>query len=163
MENQDVFPGEQPAIPSGLKVLTVLTFIGCGVGALLLFAIRPLYSFLLKMIEQAESSGKEFSAKELDDMRKGKEAMNNVLANLTPILITGFIGIILCFIGALWMRKLKKDGFWLYTAGELMPSIASIVILGTSQLQGGMAIFMSLILPVLFVVLYAFQRKHLVN
>jgi hypothetical protein len=127
------------------------------------FAIGPIYRFMLAMMDKAITSGRELSEKELTDIQKGKEAMNIVLANLTPIIITSLIGIILCFVGALWMRKLKKDGFWLYTAGELMPPIASIVIMGTSQLQGFWAIFFSKLLPVLFVVLYAVQRKHLVN
>jgi hypothetical protein len=161
MEDKLNFPGDKPVLPTGLNVLTILTYIGCSFSFILLFAIGPLYRFLLKIMDKAAESGKEMSAKELEDMRKGKEAMNLMLANLTPIIITGLIGVVLCFIGALWMRKFKKDGFWLYTIGELMPPIASIVILGSPQLTGFWPIFFNIVFPLAFVILYATQRKYL--
>lgn len=156
------FP-EQQKLPTGLNVLTILTFIGSGLGLIMTLAIGPLYKFLLGVMDKALASGQELSEKEIRDIQKGKEAMNLVLANLTPIMITGLIGIILCIIGAISMRKLKKDGFWIYTAGELMPPIAGLVIIGTSQLQGFWAIFSTVIIPVLFVVLYATQKKYLIK
>ena len=73
------------------------------------------------------------------------------------------VGIVLCVVGAVWMRKLKKDGFWIYTAGEILPLIGSFILLGTKQYTGVTSIIFGVGIPVLFIVLYARQRKYLVK
>ena len=73
------------------------------------------------------------------------------------------VGIILCFIGALWMRKFKKDGYWMYVAGELTPIIGSLLLLGTAQFTGVVSVLLGVGIPVLFVILYTTQRKYLVK
>ena len=83
--------------------------------------------------------------------------------NAIPLTIIGMAGIILCFVGALWMRKLKKDGYWMYVAGEIAPVLGSVFILGTAQYTGVSSILLGVGIPILFVVLYTLQRKHLVN
>jgi hypothetical protein len=153
----------KPTIPPTLNVLTILTFIGCGVG-LLFMAVTPLISkFFLGMLDKAKSSGKEFSAKELADMEKGRAAMELFMNNYVTIVAIGLVGIVLCLVGAIWMRRLKKDGFWIYTAGELLPLVANLILLGTAQFAGAFSVFAGVGIPVLFVILYAGQRKYLVN
>jgi hypothetical protein len=148
-------------IPSGLNVLTILTFIGCGVFGLLTVLMPVIYKFLLNIMDKAASSGKEFSEKELADMEKGRAAIELVTNNMVPMIIIGLVGIVLCFIGALWMRKFKKDGYWLYVAGELMPIIAGFFILGSKQYTGVSSYVIGIGIPLLFVVLYTLQRKYL--
>ena len=151
----------KPKIPSGLNVLTILTFIGCGLFGLLTLLMPVIYKFLLNIMDKAASSGKEFSEKELADMEKGRAAMELVTNNMIPTMIIGMIGIVLCFVGALWMRKLKKDGYWLYIAGQLLPLIAGFFILGSKQYTGVSSYIFGIGIPVLFAILYTTQRKYL--
>ena len=148
-------------MPTGLNVLTILTFIGCGIFGLLTLLAPVIYKFSLNMMEKAKSSGQELSEKQVADMAKGKAAIELAMQNMIPTMIIGMAGIILCFVGALWMRKYKKDGYWMYVAGELAPIIASIVIVGTSQLEGFWGIAVGIVIPVTFVILYTLQRKYL--
>jgi hypothetical protein len=60
------------------------------------------------------------------------------------------------------MRKLKKEGFYIYTVGELIPVIAGALLLGFStQFNGVMSYIIGLGIPVLFIILYANNLKHL--
>ena len=152
-----------PPLPKSLKVLTLLTFIGCGVSALLTLLMPMLYDLILSFLDKAKDSGKDFSNKEIADMEKAKAVIELAKQNAVPLLIIGLIGIALCFFGALWMRKLKKEGYWLYVAGEISPLIASVIILGSSQFRDTSSIIFSIAIPVVFVILYTLQRKHLVK
>jgi hypothetical protein len=77
-------------------------------------------------------------------------------------MIVGIVCLGLCFYGALQMRKLKKTGFYIYTVGELLPIIVNIILLGFGiAFNGVIPIILGLAIPILFVVLYAMQLKHL--
>lgn len=156
------FEADPPRMSSTLNVLTILTFIWCGISALYTLAMPTINDFLLKTLDKAASSGKEFTAKELSDMERGRAAIELSNQNMIPLMVVGIVCIVLCFLGALWMRKLKKDGYWLYVTGELAPIIAGIIILGTSQLASIWGILIGIGIPVLFVILYTTQRKYLV-
>lgn len=151
----------KPKLPSGLNVLTILTFIGCSIFGLLTLFTPAINSFFSKALEKAASSGKEFSAKELESMEKGKAALELAKQNMIPLMIVGIVCIALCFVGALWMRKFKKDGYWLYVAGELAPIVAGFFIMGSTQYQGVWSIVIGIGIPVVFVILYTMQRKYL--
>ena len=153
----------QPALSSTLNVLTILTFIGCGIGTLLVLLTPVINKFFLGFIDKAKSSGRELTAKELGDIEKTKSLMELSQANLVPLMAVGLVSMGLCLAGAIMMRKLKKDGFWVYTGGELLPLIANFIILGMVQFTGVMAVVFGVGLPLLFVILYASQRKYLVN
>jgi len=150
-------------IPSGLNVLTILTFVGCGIGILFSLLTPVINKFFLGMMEKAQTSGTDLTAKQLEDMEKGKAVIELTQANMVPLMAVGIIGIVLCLAGAIMMRKLKKDGYLLYVGGELMPVIGNFIILGTAQFTGVTSIIMGVGLPLLFVVLYTLQRKHLVH
>lgn len=150
-------------IPSGLNVLTILTFVGCGLGILFTLLTPVINKFFLGMMEKAQTSGADLTAKQLEEMEKGKAVMELTQANMVPLMAVGIIGIVLCLVGAIMMRKLKKDGYLLYVGGELMPMIGSFIILGTAQFTGVTSIIMVVGLPLLFVILYTLQRKHLVH
>jgi hypothetical protein len=155
----------KPPIPSGINILTILTFIGCGIGF-----FSSCYNFMnsKKQIDQMEdliSSGKvdalpgflkKFYTPEMVEMaRKGYE-------NRLPIFIITVISLVLCFIGALQMRKFKKQGFSLYLIGELLPLVATVVFIGVGAITGFLGII-SIGIALLFILLYAGQRKYLVN
>lgn len=157
--------GEKPKLPSGINVLTILTFIGCAVG--LIFGVLNFVNGkanLDKMEETINGAGydqlpamaKKFMNPEMLEMaRKGYE-------NRVPILAITLIGIGLCFYGALQMRQLKKQGYYLYLAGEILPFVPSVIFIGIGSLTGIGGII-AIVITLLFVLLYTAQRKYLVN
>ncbi len=95
-------------------------------------------------------------------MEKQRAVIEMTQSNMLPLLLVGGLGIILCFVGALMMRKLKKDGFWIYVAGQLLPIIGSFALLGMAQFTG-ITSYAMFIIPIVFIALYAGQRKYLVR
>ena len=158
--NPDEFTDK--SLPQGLKVLTTLTYIGCAVFGLFTLFTPQITKFSLAMMEKAASSGSEMTEKQLSDLEKGRQAIELTQAHMIPIMLLSLVGIILCFAGAYMMRKLKKDGFWIYVAGQVLPLLGNFAILGTAQFVDYKS-FGALIIPVIFISLYARQRKYLVN
>jgi purine-cytosine permease-like protein len=80
--------------------------------------------------------------------------------NKMIILIITLVSLLLCFLGALQMRKLRKTGFNVYTVGELLLPVATIFILGSNSIMGA-AVVSGLLIPIIFVILYSTQYKYL--
>ncbi|HMC99791.1 MAG TPA: hypothetical protein VKH37_06555 [Ferruginibacter sp.] len=152
---------EKKKLPSGINVLTILTFIGCGLNFLTTVGLPWLNKVFLGFMDDAMKK-KDLSEKKLADLTRKKEMIVLVQDNLPAVMAITFAGLALCFVGALWMRKLKKDGFWLYVAGEIAPLIAIPLVLGSYR-NDMVETVINLVVPVTFVILYATQRKHLVN
>ena len=150
-------------LPTGLNVLTILTFIGCAVFGLITLLMPMIKKWLLGFMDKALSSGQELSTKELAKIEEGRAAIELAQQNMIPLISIGMIGILLCFIGALWMRKLKKDGYWMYVAGEIAPIIAGVFIMGTGQYTSIWSVIFGVGVQLLFVILYTMQRKYLVK
>jgi hypothetical protein len=128
-------------LPQMLNVLTILTYIGCGVGAL--FSILGVLGvgFLSSMMGKS---------KELADV-SAKVGGGSLWVGL----VIGLVGIALCFYGAMKMRNLQKQGFFIYVAGQLIPIIYTFVTVGV-----GFG-FVGVIIPIVFIALYATQLKEL--
>jgi hypothetical protein len=163
-ENQDYLKLEQEKkLPTGLNVLTILTLVMCA---------YELYSYISNffgaekalqgVIDAREKMGEDapgFAKKMLGpDMI---EMMEKSITNKVPMLIIGLLAVVLCTIGAMQMRKQKKQGYLLWLIGEVLPIISAIIFIGGVFFKTFAAIF--LIFPVAFIVLYTFQRKHLIH
>jgi hypothetical protein len=153
---------DKPKLPQTLNILTILTFIGCSIFLIFSLASPWLISFSKKMMERASASGEELTAREAEKIRLAQQNMELAEVNMIPLMVIGIAGIILCFVGALMMRKLKKDGFWIYVAGQLIPILGTFFIMGAAQYKEIGNIVM-LAFPIIFIILYATQRKYLVN
>ncbi len=151
----------KPKLPAGLNVLTILTFIGC---------VWELYSntknFLggKKALEEFEKNQEKIAEgpawlKKLAGPEV-QEMMVQGFENRVPVFIISLAGTLLCFYGALQMRKLKKDGYWLWLAGEVLPYITTVIFI---PLFFKTIFVYFIIIPILFIILYTMQRKHLVN
>ena len=144
-------------LPSGLNILTILTYIACGLGML-----SAIYSYFtvcksaekLANQELPEIGGAFGKFMDASVEMAQKSCENNMLVTLITV-----VGLVLCFVGAMMMRNLKKQGFILYIIGEIVPPVALLILLG---MNGMMAIF-GFSIPIIFVILYATQRKYLVN
>jgi hypothetical protein len=150
-------------IPSGINTLTILTFIGSGLSLVIVGLTPFLNKLFLGFMEKARTSGSELTAKQIEDMEKGKALLELTSANMIPLMVIGFVSIALCVLGAVWMRKLKKDGFWIYVGGELLPVVGNFILLGTDQFTGVSSVVMAVAIPLVFIALYFRQMKYLVN
>jgi hypothetical protein len=157
----DFAEGGQPTLPTGLNVLTILTFIGCALG--LIGGIYT-YSTAEKSYKTlVEAQGKMGDAPALVKSMMGPEMVEmsrKSMENRLPIMLLTLVGVALCTYGAIEMRKLKKQGFILWLAGEVLPIVGGIIFLGAGMFKGFALI--GIAFPVIFIILYLVQRKYLV-
>jgi len=151
---------EPKVLPGTLSVLTILTFIGSGLGV-----IGAIYGYVKapdayqKAVEaQAQVDNGPSALKAIVGSHLVENASKS-LENRVAILIMTLLSIALCVYGALKMRSLKKEGFAFYAIGEILPLIGSFFLIGAGAFSGfGL---LGVVIPVVFVVLYASQIKHL--
>ncbi|HRN80618.1 MAG TPA: hypothetical protein PKY29_08170 [Ferruginibacter sp.] len=157
---------QPPKLGSTLNVLTILTFIGCG-----LQLLGTLSSFVTAKTnyDNREETVKQFQSDEMPGFAKSLigdpqdfiEVVTKSYENRMPILLLGLVAVGLCLAGAIQMRKLKKQGYTLYIIGQIIPFITMIAFVGAMAFKGFPAMF-SIGITLLFVLLYTFQRKNLV-
>ncbi len=154
-------------LPQMLNILTILTYIGCAFAAIgsvyTYFTISTSY----KLVEGLNSSANDLGGSESKTFQgiisSSTELIKKQYDNRLMIMLLGLVGVALCFYGAMQMRNLKKQGYLIYVVGELLPVITTAIFVGFGSLFGGMAILLSLLVPVVFIALYTTQRKFLVN
>lgn len=66
---------------------------------------------------------------------------------------------IVCLIGVFMMWKLKKTGFYIYTLAQVVTVAAPFIFVG--GLAGGLMATLGAIFPVIFIILYALNLKHM--
>jgi hypothetical protein len=166
-EPMDFLPqsGEKPKLPSGLNVLTILTFIGSAIalaGAFYSFSSGKTQMDTMEAqlnspnYDSMPSLAKKFITPDaLEMLRKSYE-------NRFPIFLINLVCIALCVYGAIQMRQRKKQGYYLYLAGEILPFIPTIVFVGIGTLTGIGGII-AIAITLLFVLLYTAQTKYLTN
>ncbi|MBK8610909.1 MAG: hypothetical protein IPL84_13455 [Chitinophagaceae bacterium] len=152
-------------LPQMLNVLTILTYIGCALGA-----ISAIWNYM-----SASTAYKAYEALgAMDNLKTENKALDSMLSGATDmvrkayenrmmIMILALVGIALCFYGAMQMRNLKKQGFLIYVVGEILPIISFAVFIGFGGLFGGVAMIFTTLIAVVFIIMYATQRKALVN
>ncbi|MFT3680747.1 MAG: hypothetical protein QM791_10780 [Ferruginibacter sp.] len=148
-------------LPRLLNILTIFTFIGCGILSLLLLVMPVFFSLFPTIIDKLVIGDQHLSAEQMDNIKKEELYVSIAQNTIVPEMFVGIIGVVLCFTGALWMRKLKKEGFWLYTVGELLPILVGFTLLTTLHINGMFSVIYCIIVPLLFVLLYSTQRKYL--
>ena len=151
-------------LPTMLNVLTILTYVG---SALLLIMGIYNYFTVCASVDMMDSLGGMSELSEasgaLGNLMEGAmEMARKQCDNRMVILLATLVANVLTIYGAMQMRNLKKQGFNLYIIGEFLLPIVSIVLLGSGALSG-MLMATSLLIPIIFAVLYFTQRKYLVN
>lgn len=176
MEESTALPQENKR-PSFLSTLCILTFIGAGLMLLMTLIGTP----------NAFKSADEMATEMMDNMSKYAET-NPAVADMMstqvdsmmemqkyalPNWILGLLGNILTLVGAIWMWNLKKTGFYLYCAVELIPSMISMFFLGGTKMMtasfammgmeslGSIIVGLMIGLDLLFIGLYAMNLKHM--
>jgi len=165
MENQTLDHQPQAkTMTATINVLSILTFIGCG-----LFLISAAWQYyasfqfsdqmvlmqeqLYKIEETGNDTAYNLTLQALENSKLKYE--NNHL-----LLATSIIGIGLCLWGALSMRKMKLNGYYLWLVGEITPILINIAIVGFNMV-GAIEFVLSIITAGIFIVLYSLQVKHL--
>ena len=152
-------------LPQMLNILTILTYIGCALGA-----ISAIWNYM-----SASTAYKAYEAlygneslknenKVLQSVFSGAtEMVRKAYENRMMIMVFALVGVALCFYGAMQMRNLKKQGYLIYVVGELLPTLSFAIFIGFGGLFGGIAMIFSTLFALLFIILYTTQRKYLVN
>jgi hypothetical protein len=149
-------------IPGSLNTLTILTFIGSGISLIgSIFSMVGAKERYTKM-EELQASGDMDKVPGFMKGMVGPEAVEMLRKSYEyriPLLIITLVGLALCVYGAMQMRALKKQGFYLWLAGEVFPIICSVILVGAGMFSGfGM---LALIIPIVFIILYATQLKYM--
>ena len=147
-------------LPTSLNVITILTFIGCAIS---LYSTITNFMAGNEALVQFEEQQQKLNGTSSWAGRflspEAHEMLAKSLENKVPLCIIGLISIALCIYGAIEMRRLKKQGYYLWLTGEILPYIGFVVFVGTVFFQTIYFYFM--IVPLLFIILYSLQRKHL--
>ena len=148
----------KPAMPGGISVLSIFSFIGSGfqlLGGIAGYLIIP---YSVKSLPQTKTLEKSREMKPFSGFLKwSAESTMRQYEYRLPLLIVSIVAALICIYGVMEMRKLKKSGFTVYTVGELMLPVFTAIAINI-----GSAIF-GLVVAVLFIILFAVQRKHMIN
>ena len=143
---------EKKELPSMLNVLTILTFIGAGIGGLL--SIKNYFSIcktvdMVANKEMPEVGGflGKFISNSLDLLTKQCESR-------LVILVSSLVTSLLCIFGAYMMRQKKKQGFMVYILGEILAPASFLSIMGVSTVSI-LTNLMSFIVALIMIVLYS--------
>ena len=152
--------------PQFLTVLCVLSFICVG-----LMIVMTLWGMVMntpeRMAENIEKM-REFSPAQADKMEAAiEEQANSTMAKIQPF-ITILIEII-SFLGVFMMFNLKRMGFYIYAAIEILPYSLMLFGSGKSSVEmGGLGegaamamIVIAILFDIGFVVMYGLNLKHL--
>lgn len=164
MAANDLQESEQKKLTSTLNVTTILTFIGCGVAVLSqLVAFFGAQSNYDKAIQASADVNNNSSSSNLAKSLIGPkviEMFHRELIHKTPILLIGLAGVVLCLIGAILMRSLKKRGFPIYAVGELLPFAAYYFIQPTG-LSAMIGMMVTVVVVIVFLGLYVSQLRYM--
>ncbi|MBP9098341.1 MAG: hypothetical protein KBF74_05960 [Ferruginibacter sp.] len=155
---------EKGKLPSSINILTILTIIGSIIGLIssvyTFFTAKKSYETMKETIDSgklddAPKWAKGFMSPEMLEMTK------KMFENKLPIMVLSIVAMALCLYGAMEMRKLKKQGYTLWLIGELLPLVTTLLFIGMAAFSGfGL---LAVLIPIIFIILYTVNRKHLVN
>jgi hypothetical protein len=170
MEEQATNTKKRPAF---ITVLAILSFIGIGwqiisgvmmmLGGALFGAVTDAASDYSANVDVSSIEGME-NVEGLEELQsvanESLDAANSMVNNMSTIGIIYIVAALICLLGVIWMWQLKKKGFFTYVVGELAPPIATMILLGFGFF-GGMALATGLIVPIIMIILYGINLKHM--
>lgn len=159
-----------PKRPQFLTVICVLSFIMCGLSFLggVWSLIQNTPDKMAESIEQMRAVSPQMAEQMENQMMEMQES---TYAQISPYL--NFVFILLSFLGAFMMWKLKKKGFYVYLAGELLPYVGlifsgkqAIAMMGAAgggvaQTAGVIIFVFMFIFDAAFFVMYGMNLKHM--
>lgn len=136
-------------LPTFLKVICILTFIGAGLTVFSSFftfyALQTKNSFSTAILQALAAKSEDID-------------LNTLVYNTNVNMISNFMTSLICIIGAFLMWKLNKTGYYVYVVAEIC-SIVFPFIFPTAPISA--LSFVSLIFPIGFIAMYTANLKHL--
>lgn len=152
-ETNEMYDRREGQRPVFITVLCILTWVGSFMGGIGGIFQLYAYSALRELNSQFSSNG--FSDQ-------------NSSGYLFWIAIGIILGSLLCSLGAIFMFRLKKIGFFIYLVGQLIPLAGSVysmlvVSAGVQMLQTFSVIStgVGMIFPIAFIIMYGVNLKHM--
>ncbi len=146
-----------------LNILTILTFIGSGLNIIsAVWQYKTIEENMVKMEELLTNSNDripEFAKKFVNE--EALELTKKIAQNKFPILVLCLIGYLLCIYAALRMRKLKKEGYYFYLLGSIIPFFAFPIFISWNSLNDRFVI-LNMLLSLIFIIFYTSQKKILI-
>ncbi|MBU0487707.1 MAG: hypothetical protein KKD31_07125 [Bacteroidetes bacterium] len=141
--------------PTFLTVLCILSYVGVAIAV-----ISGIYNYItfnanMAMIENLTGGIENLEENPLF------AGMSDLLKHGRTLYIVNIFAALICLVGVLQMWKMKKTGYYIYIVGEIAPAIASFTLVGSVGILGTAAIIGGLIFPILFIVLYGLNLKHM--
>ena len=145
-----------PTVPQGINVLTILSFIGSGFQMISAIISYFFIAYSVQSLPQTRKLERSADMKPFSSFFKwSADATLKQYEYRLSLLLISLLAAALCIVGALQMRKLKKRGLIVYAAGEFMlPVFIALVIDTWASLFG-------FFIAIIFISLFAMQRKHL--
>lgn len=160
MEQQEEFSVNEvkKRRPVFLTVLCILSFAGIAyvITTSLLNIIQPSKAQL--MLEKFAAMGNPLLA----SLNIGKFLQYSEINNIISI-----IAALICLAGVVFMWKLKRMGFYIYAAGEIIPSLATFFLFWNffdhplMSLAFMISAVLMLLLSIAFLIMYAMNLKHM--
>lgn len=144
-----------------MTVICILSFIWAG------FAIigGGLGYFGMKMMASGALEEMLTQTGDVEAITKYEEAQAELAesgldaAKTANLMLVGIVLAIVALVGVIFMWKLKRSGFYVYTGAQLV-GIVSPLLMGGKITTSGMGLFV-LVLSVVFIVLYGTNLKHM--
>jgi high-affinity nickel permease len=159
-QNTHLFEDQPKPLSGTLNVLTILTFIGCGLAYLgTLYNLYKAGSYeadRAKLESQLDQIGEDGFAGRM--LKSSLDIMDKSYDYRYILFVSGLVFTTFCLIGAIKMRKQKKSGLPLYIIGELAPVVLTGILIGFSS----MLMIFGAVIALVFVLLYVGQRKNLI-
>lgn len=156
--------------PSGLKVISILSYIGNGFWALISLLFIVASGWIMGMIgggvaaaQTTLTNTEGMDAESVAAINKGASEVGGALAMGTGMLIGAGVLLLLlnvvAILGVARMSKLKKSGFILY----VIPSVlwAAMLIYAGATIPGNMMALISGVLTLVFVGLFGMNLKYM--
>jgi len=152
--NDTTLMDEGPQRPESLKILGILSFVGCGLMILIYALGTTMLSFDEAMIES-------FWAQMLESNPQ-LETLDPVtfFHNVGMVCVYGLIATIFSLIGVIMMWRLEKIGFFVYAIAELSTNFFSLDM-GTPEQHSYGGMIFGIILDLVFITLYFVNLKHM--
>jgi len=139
--------------PTFLTVLCILSFVAAGITV-----IGGIMGYLAMAAVggMADAVGANMEAMEGMESMPGMEDAMNVMAHAKTLLIVAIAVTLIALAGVIMMWKLKKNGFYLYTAAQVIGIVTPIIIAGMASFS-----VMGVIISLAFIVMYGLNLKHM--
>lgn len=159
----------EPARPQFLSVLCILTWVACGfifITTTWGIIFKPSPEKQMEQIEQIRAVSPD-AADKMEAALESQSGTTQILQNLLTL-----IAVAISAYAAMLMWQLKKNGFYLYLVGEILPYFGFLIV-GTEGISAvgsmtgmggsivGMVIAIMVIVDGVFIGMYAANLKHM--